>query len=59
MNIVEREIDARERAAYTSNHPPKRPPRDIPTATALTSSDATPRCAYCELQHQSFAFRSV
>ena len=59
MNIVEKEIDARERAAYTSNHPPRRPPRDIPTATALTSSDATPRCAYCGQAHSSNSCSSV
>ena len=59
INIVEKEIDARERAAYTLNHPPKRPPRDIPTATALTSSDATPRCAYCGQAHSSNSCSSV
>ena len=59
MNIVEKEIDARERAAYTSNHPPRRPPRDIPTATTLTSSDATPRCAYCGQAHSSNSCSSV
>lgn len=45
MEIVE-EINAKERAAYTSNHLSRSQPRDIPTATALTSSDATPRCSY-------------
>ena len=37
MRIVEREIDVRERAS-TANQVPRRPHRELPTATALLSS---------------------
>lgn len=58
MEIIEKEIDAKERAAYTSNHLSRRQPMDIPTATALTSSDATPRCSYHGQPHLSNGFSS-
>ena len=60
MEVLEREITARERAVGTSNQVPRRHNRELPTATALlTSSLATPKCSYCRQNHPSSSCRSV
>ena len=59
MRIVEREIDARERAS-TANQVPRRPHRELPTATALLSSGPViPKSSYCRQNHSSASCRSV
>ena len=64
MKVVEKEIEAREQAATTSsqsshNHLTKRHPKDLPTATALTSATADPRCSYCGQSHSSSDCKSI
>ena len=60
MEVLEREITARERAAGTSNQVPRRHDRELPTATALlTRSLTTPKCSYCRQNHPSASCRSV
>ena len=64
MKVVEEEIEARERAATTSsqsshNHLTKRHPKDLPTATALTSATTDPRCSYCGQSHSSSDCKSI
>ena len=60
MEVLEREITVRERAAGTSNQVPRRHDRELPTATALlTSSLTTPKCSYCRQNHPSASCRSV
>ena len=59
MRIVERGINARERAS-TANQVPRRPHRELPTATALLSSGSIiPKCSYCRQNHSSASCRSV
>ena len=59
MSIIEREIDARERAS-TANQVPRRVPREIPTATTLLSSGSTmPKCSYCRQNHPSVSCKTV
>ena len=59
MSIIEREIDARERAS-TTNQFPRRVPREIPTATTLLSSGSTmPKCSYCRQNHPSVSCKTV
>ena len=51
LNIVERELDARERAALSSGTQTKRPDKDLPTAATLLSKDSSPNCIYCDQSH--------
>lgn len=59
MKIVEREIDARERAAATSCWSGKKQSRELPTAATLMSTDSSPSCAYCDQAHHSSQCRVV
>ena len=59
MNVMEKEITTRERAAG-SNQISRRVPRDVPTATALLSSGPMMlKCSYCRQAHSSNSCRSV
>ena len=58
MKVAEREINARERAATTSSSL-RRPNKDLPTATAMTSSASAPKCYYCGQLHPSHACERV
>ena len=51
MKIVERKIDARERAAATSCPSGKKQCRELPMAATLMSTDSSPSCAYCDQAH--------
>lgn len=53
LKILEKEIDARERASTDSTHPVKKPVRagNTGTAAALFSSDGKPWCCYCRQPH--------
>ena len=59
MNVLEREVDARERASASNPpHTPRKIQPRIPTATALTATNAGPTntsitCTYCHLNHAS------
>ena len=62
MEIIEREIAARERAASSSSsyQVPRRTPREPPTATTLIySSSIIPRCSYCRQSHTSNSCKAV
>ena len=59
MKVVEREIDARERAAASSRPSVKRHSREPPTATTLMSTDTSTICAYCDQDHHSSQCRVV
>ena len=48
MKVVEREIDAREKAAASSCPSVKRQSREPPTAATLMSNDTSTICAYCD-----------
>ena len=59
MEIIESEVDARERASSLVTRP-RISTRDLPTATSLVSSDScTPRCCYCKQSHPSTSCRTV
>ena len=59
MNVLEREVDARERASASNPpHTPRKIQPRIPTATALTATNAGPTntsitCTYCHQNHPS------
>ena len=56
LKQLEREIDARERAAMTSSQSAKRQGKDptlASTAAALLSPSGTPQCCYCKQPHFS------
>lgn len=64
MKVLEGEIEARERASTTSGssgptHTPRKHIKDLPTATALTSVTADPKCSYCGQPHSSSGCESV
>ena len=59
MKVVEREIDARERAAASSCPSVKRQSREPPTAATLMSTDTSIICAYCDQAHHSSQCRVV
>ena len=59
MGIMEKEITARERAAGPSRTS-RKTPKDVPTATALLSSNSmVPKCSYCRQAHPSSSCKSV
>ena len=59
MEIIEREIDAQERASSLVTQP-RSSIRDLPTVTSIASSDScTPRCCYCKQSHSSTSCRTV
>ena len=59
MEIIEREVDARERASSLVTWP-RSSTRELPTATSLMSSDScTPRCCYYKHLHPSTSCRAV
>jgi len=59
MEVMEKEITARERAAGSSQVQ-RKSPRDLSTATTLLSSNPmAPRCSYCQQAHPSSSCRSV
>ena len=59
MKVVEREINARERAAASSCPSVKRQSREPPTAATLMSTDTSTICAYCDQVHHSSQCRVV
>ena len=59
MKIVEREINARERAAASSCPSVKRLSREPSTAATLMSTDTSTICAYCDQAHHSSQCRVV
>ena len=59
LNMVEKEISARERA-LNSGQTPRKSTRDMPTGTTLVSSTSTsPKGSYCRQPHTSCSCRSV
>ena len=59
MEIIEREVDARERASSLVTRP-RSSTIELPTATSLVSSDScTSRCCYCKHSHPSTSCRAV
>ena len=61
MQIMEQEVDARERS-FTSTQQTQQPPKNPPphgTATALNIDSATIKCAFCDQDHQSHSCLQV
>ena len=60
LKVLEKEIEARERAATnTSSAQPRKPVRDYSTAAALLSDTSSPLCAFCDQPHYSTHCRVV
>jgi len=59
MKLIEREIDARERAS-TGNQTQRKFHREPPTAAAMLSSGTMqPKCSYCRQNHPSACCKTV
>ena len=59
MQLIDREIDARERASM-GTHNLRRTRTDISTAAALLSSGTSqPKCSYCRQNHSSTSCKTV
>ena len=58
LKVLEKEIEARERAATNTSAQPRKPVRDYSTAAALLS-DTSPLCAFCDQPHYSTHCRVV
>ena len=59
MTVMEREIEARERAVTGPSVLPKRQSRDPPTAAVLLTRESGPTCSYCSQSHSSNTYRTV
>ena len=60
MKVIEKEIEAKERAAVDSSVNTKRPGREPPTTSALlTNNNPQVACCYCNGSHQSHLCRTV
>ena len=53
LKVLEKEIEARERAAMNTSAQPRKPVRDYSTAAALLSDTLSPLCAFCDQPHYS------
>ena len=59
LKVLEKEIEARERAATNTSAQPRKPVRDYSTAAALLSDTSSPLCAFCDQPHYSTHCRVV
>lgn len=59
LEIVEKEINARERASCSINLPSKKPPKEHPTVAALISGGSPTVCIFCSQPHPSSQCRTV
>ena len=59
LKILEKEIEARERAATNTSAQPRKPTRDYSTAAALLSDTSSLSCAFCDQPHYSTHCRVV
>ena len=59
LKVLEKEIEARERAAMNTSAQPRKPVRDYSTAAALLSGTSSPLCAFCDQPHYSTHCRVV
>ena len=59
LKVLEKEIEARERAAMNTSAQPRKPVRDYSTAAALLSDTSSPLCAFCDQPHYSTHCRVV
>ena len=58
LKVLEKEIEARERASTNTSAQPRKPVRDYATAAALLS-DTSPLCVFCDQTHYSNHCRVV
>ena len=58
VKVLEKEIEARERASMNTTQP-KKPTRDYPSAAALLSNTSSPLCVFCDQPHFSTHCRVV
>ena len=59
MKVIEKEIEARERAAVDSSVNTRKPGRELPTTSALLTNNPQVACCYCNGSHQSHLCRTV
>ena len=59
MKVIEKEIEARERAAVDSSVNTRKPGREPPTTSALLTNNPQVACCYCNGSHQSHLCRTV
>ena len=59
MKVIEKEIEARERAAVDSSVNTRKPSREPPTTSALLTNNPQIACCYCNGSHQSHLCRTV
>ena len=59
MKVIEKEIEARERAAVDSSVNTKRPGREPSTTSALLTNNLQVACCFCNGSHQSHLCRTV
>ena len=59
LKVIEKEIEARERAAVDSSVNTRKASRDPPTTSALLTNNPQVACYYCNGSHQSHLCRTV
>ena len=60
MKIIDREVNAHERTAVSSNPTKKTHPKGTPSAAALMTNNSTEaRCVYCDQEHPSSSCSTV
>ena len=59
LKVLEKEIEARERASTNISAQPRKPVRDYSIAAALLYGTTSPLCAFCDQPHYSTHCRVV